>query len=133
MEKLELKHLAPYLPYRIKVKWYRQDDCSFQTSDLTISDYPFLTTKLMKPILRPLSDLKNYITVDGEEFCPMFFLDQQYATLDFVSQAESLIVDDRWLICCDYGLIQHLFEWHFDVFGLIEKGLAIDINTIKTT
>jgi hypothetical protein len=23
-----------------------------------------------------------------------------------------------------------LFEWHFDVWGLIEKGLAIDINTI---
>jgi hypothetical protein len=24
-----------------------------------------------------------------------------------------------------------LFKYHFDVFGLIEKGLAIDINTIK--
>ena len=24
-----------------------------------------------------------------------------------------------------------LFEWHFDVFGLIEKGLAIDINTLN--
>lgn len=24
---------------------------------------------------------------------------------------------------------EYLFAWHFDVFGLIEKGLAIDINT----
>jgi hypothetical protein len=30
-----------------------------------------------------------------------------------------------------YKEMQKLFEWHFDVFGLIEKGLAIDINTIN--
>lgn len=28
-------------------------------------------------------------------------------------------------------LFQKLFEWHFDVFGLIERGDAIDINTLK--
>lgn len=27
-------------------------------------------------------------------------------------------------------LFQKLFEWHFDVFGLIERGDAIDINTL---
>ena len=26
---------------------------------------------------------------------------------------------------------EKLFEWHFDIFGLIEKGLAIDINTLS--
>ena len=30
----------------------------------------------------------------------------------------------------NYETIEKLFEWHFDVFGLIEKGLAIDINTL---
>lgn len=30
-----------------------------------------------------------------------------------------------------YYIIEKLFEWHFDVFGLIEQGLAIDINTLK--
>lgn len=30
-----------------------------------------------------------------------------------------------------YELYQKLFEWHFDVFGLIDAGLAIDINTLK--
>ncbi len=29
-----------------------------------------------------------------------------------------------------FQLFQQLFEWHFDIFGLIEKGLAIDINTL---
>lgn len=28
-------------------------------------------------------------------------------------------------------LFQRLYEWHFDVFNLIEKGLAIDINKIN--
>ena len=29
------------------------------------------------------------------------------------------------------GIVLQLFEWHFDVFGLIEKGIAIDINTLN--
>ncbi len=31
----------------------------------------------------------------------------------------------------DYQEMSQLFKWHFDVFGLIHKGLAIDINTLK--
>jgi len=27
-------------------------------------------------------------------------------------------------------LFEKLFEWHFDIYGLIEQGLAIDINTL---
>lgn len=30
-----------------------------------------------------------------------------------------------------YEMFQKLFEWHFDIFGLIERGLVIDINTIE--
>ena len=30
-----------------------------------------------------------------------------------------------------YDFIEFLSEYHFDVFGLIPEGLAIDINTIK--
>jgi len=28
-------------------------------------------------------------------------------------------------------IIQKLYEWHFDVHGLIQKGLAIDKSTLK--
>ena len=38
-------------------------------------------------------------------------------------------VDDK--IHNIYFLQKLLFKWHFDVFGLIEKGLAIDINSIE--
>ena len=30
----------------------------------------------------------------------------------------------------NYWKIEKLFEWHFDVFGLIEKGLAINVNDL---
>ena len=31
-----------------------------------------------------------------------------------------------------YIEVVKLFEWHFDVFGLIPEGLAIDINTLES-
>jgi hypothetical protein len=27
--------------------------------------------------------------------------------------------------------VEKLLEWHFDIYGLIEAGLAIDINTLE--
>ena len=30
----------------------------------------------------------------------------------------------------EYACVIKLFEWHFDVFGLIEQNLAIDINNM---
>ncbi len=42
--------------------------------------------------------------------------DKYYTDIDINSQLE---------------LFQKLYEWHFDIHGLIEQGLAIDINTVK--
>ena len=39
--------------------------------------------------------------------------------------------NDEFVLSNTYQEVQKLLEWHFDVFGLIEQGLAIDINTIK--
>lgn len=42
-----------------------------------------------------------------------------------LNSIEGLVVDNQIL------LFQKLYEWHFDLYGLIEKGLAVDIKTIK--
>lgn len=39
--------------------------------------------------------------------------------------------EDLTYVVNQYDAMQKLFEWHFDVFGLIEAGLAIDINTLS--
>lgn len=136
--KLELKHLTPYLPYGLE--WFCLDQDSRECEelptvkmfnlpnetleiggmDIDISELPYPNGLTIKPILRPLSDLYEKVR----------YFENTYPSFD-VTQIDSLINDSRWLNQCEYLLVQYLFEWYFDVFGLIEKGLAIDINTLN--
>lgn len=122
MEKLELKHLAPYLPYSIgiEITTYNGKHISYSwglkcCSDYLISEYndgikKGLTLTQVKPILRPLSDLINN----------EFEKELGYFTPDFRFNLDST----------EYQFIERMLKLHFDVFGLIEKGLAIDINKL---
>ena len=134
MYKLELKHLAPYLPYKLMVNvdiWNEElvgytyeADGKHRVQILIKKDkkqkkITYYTPQLehVKPILRLLSDLTD-------------------TTLKFSKYTNEQT--DNFKNGCEYGIIETLpysdiitlFENHFDVFGLIEKGLAIDINTI---
>jgi hypothetical protein len=73
----------------------------------------------IKPILRPLSDLVKNIEIDGEKFVPIDKLEEMFGQTIFPQLPMN---------CQSYILMQKLFEWHFDVFGLIPEGIAIDIN-----
>lgn len=167
MEKLELKHLAGYLPYGLKMellgfpftqilgKHYRtlELDCGH--------DFHFyLQENKVRPILRPLSDLTKEIEVNGEKFIPLvklfdivfgieheeFVISTPAVCMRISDSTQKLEFDERancfW--CEELNndgnewspphnqleLFQKLYEWHFDIHGLIEKGLAIDINTL---
>jgi hypothetical protein len=112
----------------------------------------------VKPVLRPLSDLTKEIEHNGQRFIPIvdllkikhkgwvieklntryeeidFEINYNYAKAHFRFMATLSI--DVWLKNLgmqDYWIVEKLTEWHFDVFGLIEKSLAIDINSIKST
>lgn len=151
--KLELKHLAPYLPYGLKLEYtfhVLSDEfkiigrlSSIDNSEISkpiilkITDAEFRhKTGLLcfinqcKPILRPLSDLTKEIEVNGEKFAPFKWFNFINSDIDFETQIIALSNDIRWLDSTYYGIIEKLFEWHFDIFGLIEKGLAIDINSL---
>jgi hypothetical protein len=127
---LERKHLAPYLPYGLK--WKMEGFPGFEQQYFnTRVDY---STKKMKPILRPLSDLTKEIEHNGEKFVPAESVVSFYKGCR--SGSDFKIVMDQFTKrlkeqILSYDQVQKLFEWHFDVFGLIESGLAIDINTIK--
>ena len=81
------------------------------------------------PILTPISDLNKEIEI-GKKFLPIDFIKNRCSS---ESEFKNLlaIIDRNRFKELPYWLLSHLFEWHFDVFGLIEKGLAIDINTLK--
>lgn len=129
---LTIKHLAGYLPYGLKIKtthgwatmvtlneWSVNGDCEesycYETEDTT--DF--------KPILRPLSDLTKAIEVNGEKFVPHIKLGGRPNLKDYDIEYLSKHIDNM-----SFGLIQKLLEWHFDIYGLIENNLAIDINTL---
>ena len=117
--KLEIKHLAAYLPYGLNIK------NKFGVYILSADNIGavLMSDKLTYfPLLRNLSDLTKPIEVNGEKFVPYKKLGWGNGT-----RVIPLILDGF----THYKEIQLLLSWHFDVFGLIEKGLAIDINTLE--
>ena len=137
MKKLEIKHLAPYFPYGLML------DCELEGYEneiktlFTISNSGAVVTQPercvylfgdVKPILRPLSDLTKEIEHNGERFVPIKQLSKY--TNDQTSGGKNGL---EWGIIetFPYSDLIKLFEWHFDVFGLIDQGLAININDIE--
>lgn len=139
--KLELKHLAGYLPYGLKGISIEENlgleivkGFSIYGKDDTVSlitNIDDIDMVLFKPILHPLSDLTKEIEVNGEKFVPIEKLRTQGYNLNFDDDFtfEDFINFD--ILNNSFGFVQLLLKWHFDIYGLIEKGLAIDINTIK--
>lgn len=87
-------------------------------------------------ILCPLSDLTKPCLEGGGVPIDLFDVYEE-GNFEFTYiQTYRLIVDIakhgithdvKWL---PYGVIQKLYEWHFDIHVLIQQGYAIDINTI---
>lgn len=127
--KLELKHLAGYLPYELECTTIhsRYKDnyklIGLDFSGCTFKDFELFYFRI-KPILRPLSDLTKEIEVNGEKFVPNIKL--QWLFEDYFDYSK-FILEGR----LSFIKMEKLLEWHFDIYGLIEKGLAIDINILK--
>jgi hypothetical protein len=151
--KLEIKHLAPYLPYGLKI-CYRILDLEYGNPNtdnpddrmkncimimdgarldrclLPESDRWYHKDCLFKPVLRPLSDLFLPVKISDLELIPVNTLKNlygwDYLWYDVFGNKKDFNVNEvKW------ASLVKLFEWHFDVFGLIGRGLAIDINTIN--
>jgi len=119
--KLELKHIAPYLPYGLKyVPKHNEDDIQL----LSIGMLHPQNIESVKPILRPLSDLTEVIEHEGKEFVPLRVLWKEKYPHDGLNKSYSKTKCDVEEM--PYSFLLRLFEWHFDVFGLIPEGLAIE-------
>lgn len=137
--KLELKHLAPYLPYGLKIQTiglYEDEpyfimSTRYKIKEILIHDVIEYQDKYFKPILRPLSDLTKEIEHNGEKFVPLneiknLELYSHYELEDFVRNNFSYGNIDS----LSYQLLNQLLEWHFDVFDLHSKGLCIYYNEL---
>lgn len=128
MEKLELKHLVSYLPHDLNVLHWNGEAKEYVEilQVLNVGNRHVLGSEKHKPILRSLSDMTNH------EMNVLRFLKTSKEGCQWTKSDWNFIKDvQRFPSLQSYKIVQKLFEWHFDVFGLIEKGLAIDINTLN--
>jgi hypothetical protein len=139
-DQLTLEHLAPYLPYKLKayqtVFTQVKSGKDKVTTEIRIVNsttiYNFFqlgkhkSHEHVKPILRPLSDLTNEIV---KEFFDLDSVDLEL--IDIEQWRKELYTDVKSEARFQYRQFQVLFKHHFDVFNLIQKNLAIDINTLE--
>lgn len=149
--KLELKHLAGYLPYGLKIYWEDFEKNTKVPWELKGHNIDFAIENKNKPILRQLSDLTKEIEVNGEKFVPIEELykiqwdgthhlsdKNKYYTVDLGlfakcshnSTAMETSINIKYPLNNNYWKIEKLLEWHFDIHNLIENNLEININTL---
>ena len=133
--KLETKHLAPYLPYNLKCEVLNSgqekeigemiavyNDGSACFGNIVESKKGF---EYIKPILQPLfNDNFDYTIFLMDNFPEEKWADAYNDIMNGVGFGVKIEQ-------IPYELHEFLFQNHIDVFGLIEKGLAIDINTLS--
>lgn len=158
--KLELKCIIPYLPYKLKVQYKgilngkELGEWDKKHKDLDLfedPEYPIpkeiigLKTGYIKEVGIYLNHTKYRIGTKGlqthyntEKFklilIPLSELNKPQWLDVFVSNDIDNILEayriDKSLDVIEYYLVEMLIKNHFDVFGLIEKGLAINKNTL---
>lgn len=151
MEQLELKHLAPYSPYKVQVYgsseiWELFGIDRVSNGEIFVNLYSAPSNYYREAsmyehslLLRPLSDLKKEIEVNGEKFIPIDRINKESTISEYYVKHTSigivLLANHRpgYNVLSPLNPIYKLLEWHFDINGLIEKGLAIDINSLNET
>lgn len=132
---LELKHLAPYLPYRLKCIHISSGDI-FEMSTRAVSDDYINIDKVngntRKPIFHPLSEFtKEQERIIHNNHCLIDSIGgkiQDQATDEIYPTMAALEME--YIKFMNRQITYH-FEQHIDMFGLIPEGLAIDINTLN--
>jgi hypothetical protein len=133
MENIELKHLAPYLPYGLKMRLQTNSAVEIKT-DLLNGYMLFLKDLLegrARIILKPLYKVIPIIEKEFEKFhngkeyeedVIEYFCEEVGVDLSDFEEMKSEYLT--------YGAIKWLCKNRYDVFGLIEKGLAEEDKTI---
>ena len=87
----------------------------------------------LKPVLHPISDLTKQIEHNGETFVPLRkLLENSGFDLSKMSENETLDYKDVFtnIDLVGFNDAMYLVSIHFDIFDLISKNEAIDVNTL---
>lgn len=125
MSKIDLKYIAPYMPYGVMVGDGRTP------FDLTENNFSNVYLYITTIYLRPMSELQSYFKIlwDKKDEEVRKFMD-----LDFLERFNELDIDHIEYSQVDYlpvGLYNLLLKHQFDVFNLFEKGFADKISNVR--
>lgn len=92
-------------------------------------------TERFKPLLRPLSQLTETIEHNGKRFIPME-VTHGWSAKEQEEYELYKTIPNYWKTCLKveiqldwcYRDIKMLLKWHFDIFGLIPRNLALPIK-----
>ena len=114
--KLELKHLAPYLLYGLNFYVEHKNGSRLDNWIMNVdTNLRQIIVFQNKPILKPLSELEDYFQE----------VNKPYNYPDFGHMERSILSGHA-----SFEFVNELIQDHYDVFGLIEKGLAVNENLI---
>lgn len=154
MRTLELKDIVGYLPYDLRclVSKWNEPQCLFGAKangiyffgEIGIAD---LCLDDIKPILHPMSDISKEIIVKGynkeQPFIPVIkiaeFCNPHMTGWKIDGKGRAYTRDNGWpqwvspeqVEMATFDIFDLLNKWHFDYRGLIDEGLAVDINKSK--
>ena len=129
----KIEYFAAYLPYGVRLStsvFHNElypltiEEGLFWNRGMTIQDSVNNNAKL---ILKPLHEVDLQDFVDENQFKMSDALYQYISAFDDDVSNQDVIV-----MSAPYIIFQWLLKNHYDVFGLIEKGIAVDWNEFKT-
>lgn len=121
--KLELKQLAPYLPYELEIRANNIYDIEETFTLIGIIDDEVSVIDYCGSYRYDLSEIKPILL-------PTYHIPNEIIDQSIYSNHDELIeaIDN---CTCGYNIFMLCVAGHYDVFGLIEKDLAINYLLIK--
>jgi len=132
VEKLTEKELLPYVPYEVLVTKEEWDN---YLKVVIVKSIPYNVYEIYpeavlvlkaKLILHPMSDLEKVIKHNGKSlsFSKFYLSETELITIKNCLEFKFNLLNN-----ISASVFNRLCEYHFDVFGLIPRGLALDYNT----
>lgn len=142
--KLEICHLAPYLPYNLLLNLNRNNGMyvanrvninkcemrNLSTETFFMYDNVYYGLHDIKPILYPLSFLTKPILHEGKEvIVSEICYELSGQKMVYLTDLKRMFLHPQFVLDYPYWVVEILFKHHFNVFGLPES-LFVDKSTI---
>ncbi len=135
---MKIEHASAYLPYNLTFyhKWSYNKNIEIVLNELGRNGYAEFTNMegpwiidYLQPILVPISDFDYSSLSEVKEFVGNENWCQTYDNYFDVFFLDALNGKYQ-LFNTPYPIFQYFLSKHFDVFGLIDSGIAVNRNTL---